>query len=740
MKDNKNESESHYRSSSKNLKYSDKERYKSIIETSPNGIITVNTKGTITSANPNFVELTGYPKEEIIGSHFTKLSTIPLADIPKYLKMFQAVMRGGKPPKFKYSYKRKDGEIHWAEASYGIIKKNGRISEMQITCREITEEKKAEEALKASQEKYASLIELSPIGILTIDTKGNITSCNKKILDFTGYTRKELIGESFTRLKILKVKNIARLLKMLAQAIKGRKIQNFEISWQHKNGTPYIGEARYSTIKEKGKSTGFQMIVMDITEREEAKKSLKESERRFRELFNRMSSGVAVYETVNDGEDFIFKDFNKASEEINGIKKKDLIGKSVLKVFPGVREFGLFDVFKRVYKTGNSEHHSTSFYKDYRITGRIENYVYKLPSGEVVAVYDDVTDKKIAEEKIKYLSFHDKLTNLYNRAYFEEELTRLNTPRQLPLSIIMGDLNGLKLINDTFGYSRGDRLLVDISKVLKDVCRADDILARWGGDEFVILLPKTTQSDAEEITARIKGTCKKTSTKKIPLSISLGISTKKNPSQDIFSILKEAEDRMQNVKLLESRSIVRSIIYSIENLLAEKSDETKLHTERIRDMSERLGRVTGLSASQMDKLSLLATLHDIGKIAVPQDILKKRGALTEKEWDTLKRHPETGYRIASATPELAHIADDILSCHERFNGTGYPHSLKGEDIPILSRIILIVDAYDVMTHDREYKKAMTKDGAIEELKRCSGTQFDTKLVEKFIEIISDLKY
>ncbi|GAI34629.1 unnamed protein product, partial [marine sediment metagenome] len=266
-----------YRSSSKNSKYSDKERYKSIIETSPNGIITVNTKGTITSANPNFVELTGYPKEEIVGRHFTKLSTIPLADIPKYLKMFQAVMRGRKPPKFKYSYKRKDGEIHWAEASYGIIKKNGRISEMQITCREITEEKKAEEALKASQEKYASLIELSPIGILTIDTKGNITSCNKRVLDFTGYTRKELIGESFTRLKILKVKNIARLLKMLAQVIKGEKIQNFEISWQHKNGTPYIGEARYSTIKEKGKSTGFQMIVMDITEREEAKKSLEES-------------------------------------------------------------------------------------------------------------------------------------------------------------------------------------------------------------------------------------------------------------------------------------------------------------------------------------------------------------------------------------------------------------------------------------------------------------------------------
>lgn len=606
MKDNKNKSETHYRSSDKNLNFSE-ERYKSLIETSPDGIITVNTKGTITSANPAFIELTGYSKEEIVGRYFTKLSTIRLADIPKYLKMFQSTLRGRKPLKFKYSYKRKNGEIHWAEASYGIIKKNGRISEMQIICREITEEKKAEEALKESEEKYRMLVENLTDLIVKTDHKGRYLFVNPSFCSLFGKTEKELIGKIF-------------------------------ISLVHKDDR----KASYNAYKKVYKPP------------------------------------YTVYH-------------EQRVKTKTGLRWLDWTAKAIL------------DENKNVI--------------------------------EVVGIGRDITNRKESEKKIKYLSFHDKLTNLYNRAYFEEELARLNTPRQLPLSIIMGDLNGLKLINDTFGYSRGDSLLVTISKVLKDICRADDILARWGGDEFVILLPKTTQSDAEEITARIKGKCKEKSTKKMPLSISLGISTKKNPSQDISSILKETEDRMQSAKLLESRSMVRSIIDSIEGLLVEKSNETKLHTERIKDMSEKLGKATGLSAGQMDKLALLATLHDIGKIAIPEEILKKRGALTEKEWDIVKRHPETGYRIASATPELAHIADDILCCHERFNGTGYPHSLKGEDIPILSRIILIVDAYDVMTHDRAYKKAITKNKAIEELKRCSGTQFDPRLIDKFIDMV-----
>jgi len=352
--------------------------------------------------------------------------------------------------------------------------------------------------------------------------------------------------------------------------------------------------------------------------------------------------------------------------------------------------------------------------------------------GEILA---NALERKEAEKEIQYLSLKDKLTGLHNRAYFEEEIKRLNTKRQLPLSIIMGDVNGLKLINDTFGPREGDRLLKKIAKIIKSCCREEDIVARWGGDEFSILLPKTTEEDSEEILNRIRDVCFKTGDQKIPVSISLGTSTKKNYNYDIKMTVKEAEDWMYRRKLLERKSISSSIISSLERTLQEKSYETEEHAVRLKEMSLILGRSLKLTENKLNELILLSALHDIGKIAISDEILMKKGKLTRKEWGIVKRHPEIGYNITASSPQLAPIADVVLSHHEWWNGTGYPRGLKGEDIPLVSRIISIVDAYDVMTHDRAYRKAISKKDAAEELERCAGTQFDPKLVKIFIQFL-----
>ena len=352
--------------------------------------------------------------------------------------------------------------------------------------------------------------------------------------------------------------------------------------------------------------------------------------------------------------------------------------------------------------------------------------------GEILA---NALERKEAEKEIQYLSLKDKLTGLHNRAYFEEEIKRLNTKRQLPLSIIMGDVNGLKLINDTFGPREGDRLLKKIAKIIKSCCREEDIVARWGGDEFSILLPKTTEEDSEEILNRIRDVCFKTGDQKIPVSISLGTSTKKNYNYDIKMTVKEAEDWMYRRKLLERKSISSSIISSLERTLQEKSYETEEHAVRLKEMALILGRSLKLTENKLNELILLSALHDIGKIAISDEILMKKGKLTRKEWGIVKRHPEIGYNITASSPQLAPIADVVLSHHEWWNGTGYPRGLKGEDIPLVSRIISIVDAYDVMTHDRAYRKAISKKDAAEELERCAGTQFDPKLVKIFIQFL-----
>ena len=354
--------------------------------------------------------------------------------------------------------------------------------------------------------------------------------------------------------------------------------------------------------------------------------------------------------------------------------------------------------------------------------------------GKTVLLHD-ITEKKEKEKVIKYLSFHDKLTGLYNRAYFELELKRLDTKRQLPVSIIMGDVNGLKLINDAFGYSEGDKLLVKSAELIKDSCRYEDIVSRWGGDEFIILLPNTSNVLTEKIVNRIISSSKKINPLKIPISISFGYSTKEDISQSISKVIKDAEERMQRRKMLESKSIYGSLISSLKRTLWEKSHETEEHTERIKDLAIKLGKSIRLPSNKLDELELLATLHDIGKIAIPDAILQGKKDLNNKEWEIMKKHTEVGYHIATSCPQLVTVADDILLHHEWWDGTGYPYNLKREEIPVTARIINIVDAYDVMRNGRPYKEGIGKPETIQELKELSGIQFDPDLVSKFIKIL-----
>ncbi|NLI53885.1 MAG: diguanylate cyclase [Clostridiales bacterium] len=349
----------------------------------------------------------------------------------------------------------------------------------------------------------------------------------------------------------------------------------------------------------------------------------------------------------------------------------------------------------------------------------------------------NITERKKMEDNLYYLSHHDFLTGLNNRRFFEQKLKTLDSPDLLPLSIISGDINGVKLINDAFGHEKGDRLIVETAKAMQGCCREGDILARTGGDEFVLLMPKTDAPTALAVLQAIQLVCEqinqRSSKETFHISIALGSGTKTDPDQPIETVLRIAEKYMYQRKVLESKSMHSAVLTSIRATLFEKNEETEEHCERLIMLSKMVGRRLNLSQKELDELELLSTLHDIGKIGIPEQILNKPGKLTDEEWIEMKKHPQIGYRIANASLELAPIAEYILCHHERWDGMGYPQKLKERQIPLLSRIISIVDAYDAMTQDRAYRKKMDSAEAVIEIRNNAGTQFDPEIASIFLD-------
>ncbi len=359
--------------------------------------------------------------------------------------------------------------------------------------------------------------------------------------------------------------------------------------------------------------------------------------------------------------------------------------------------------------------------------------------GNVVALEGliiDMTAKKLSEAQIKHMSDHDLLTGLYNRKYFEEEKTRIRDAGRFPVSIIMSNISGVRLINDAFGYTEGDRVIIEAASIMKRRCREADILARTGGDEFSLLLPGTDARQVSEILQNIYAACDQYNminpNRRYDISLTLGCGTA-NPGEAVGKAAKDAEESLHNNKLLNRKSSHSTILSSVMATMFERSQETEEHAERLGQLSKSIGEMLNLPQKNLVELELFSMLHDIGKVGIDDHILNKPGKLTEEEWAVMKKHPEIGYRIAMSSPELEPIAEYILSHHERWDGKGYPLGLKGENIPLLARILAVADAYDAMTEDRVYRKALTKQDALGEIERNAGTQFDPFIAQKFIQ-------
>lgn len=612
------------------------------------------------------------------------------------------------------------------------MSQSSRRRDTQLSLLDLTQKlRKAWADLDRSQEYYKNLFDEFPALIWRSDPDGKLTYFNKAWLDFTGQTMEnQLQGGCFDRIH---PDDVNRCREAYAKALKVREAFTIEYRLRRNDG-------QYRTIwgvakpveGMDGDFAGFMGSCFDVTDRKTSENALKLTE------YSLDNSGICTLWIASDGS---LLNANKAACDRLGYSKAQLLQMKIWEIDHKIEESTWRRQWNQLRGKGHLSletiHRASD---DTAIPVEIHHNYLKYGDLEYdLSFVHDITERKRVEEEIRFLTFHDRLTGLYNRAYFEEELARLDTDRQLPLSLVVGDVNGLRLINDTLGREAGNAHLVQIAHAIKQVCRREDIVARWGGDEFAILLPRTDEDVAHEICHRIVEACKANSTGHIKLSIALGYGTKTDRTQSIHEILSTAESWMYRQKFLDRTSYRNALIASLRETLNAKTHETHEHATRLETLALMVGRAMNLSARDLDDLALLAALHDVGKVGIPDRILNKPGKLTPDEWAIMKTHVEIGHRIASSSPDLAHIAEAILSHHEKWDGTGYPRQLKGEEIPLIARILTVVDAYDAIINDRPHSAARSRTEALEEIQRCSNTHFDPELVDAFVRLMSEGK-
>ena len=484
--------------------------------------------------------------------------------------------------------------------------------------------------------------------------------------------------------------------------------------------------------------------IQDITEYKNTESALKESERSKSVLISHLP-GLAYRCAYDKNWTMIF--LSEGCYELTGYRPESLISN---------RDLSYNDIICEEYREAVWEEwnrvlaENLPFRYEYEITtasGDIK-WVWEMGQG----VYDqkgklealeglviDITESKQRFNQIQYMIDHDTLTGTYNRSYYEKAKTMLDAETYLPLTILIADINGVRLINDAFGHAVGDSLIIETANIIKGCCGENDILARTGGDEFSIISPNSDQDNADKLRVAINRACDSYNAsiidKALGINLSLGYGVKDNCNQNIDDIEKNAKVYMDKRKLLEKKSHHNTILTSIMATMYARSNETEEHAQRLAQLSRMIGEKMNLSQTHLDELQLLSMLHDIGKIGVDDRILNKADSLTSEEWVLMRKHPEIGYMIATSSPDFSSVAEYILSHHERWDGSGYPRGLIGEEIPLLSRILSVADAYDAMTEDRVYRKALSRETALEEICINAGTQFDPEVAQIFIDLI-----
>lgn len=621
------------------------------------------------------------------------------------------------------------GYVYWQVNFDPIISGDGKILGLIGFMQDITERVKTELALKEEMAFQEALLESIPGLLYVYNEEGRLIKWNKKHETMTGYSKEEL--SKMTLDQWYKGEDIQRVAEAAAEVFKSGYAE-IETNLYRKNGEPFFISCNGVRLELGGK-TYFVGIGTDVTKQRQNEEIIRRSEARHRSMIENISDVITIVD-----KDGIVRFKSPNIKRLFGWEQDDLIGmeylecahpedKDMLK-----REFEW--IMQRDGEKANVEFrykHKDGSYSMIELTA--VNLINNPDINGILANYKDITERKSAEEQILKIINHDQLTGIYNRRFYEQELIKLDKRVNLPIALIMVDVNGLKLINDAFGHQLGDILLKKIANILVDVCGSLGIVSRVGGDEFILLLKETDTDKANRLIERINMAIENETIGNIILSVAIGFAVKQDTGEDMNEVFREAEDDLYRHKLSESSSMRSKTIEIIMNSLYEKNDREMMHSQRVGEMCETIARNMKFAKHETDQMKIAGLMHDIGKIGIQDAILNKVGKLNLDEWEQIKKHSEIGYRILSSANEFSEIANYILEHQEKWDGTGYPRGLRNEEISIQARIIAVADSYDAMTSDRTYRKRLSEEEAINEIIKNSGTQFDPNIAKIFIE-------
>ncbi|WP_320130335.1 PAS domain S-box protein [uncultured Sphaerochaeta sp.] len=707
---------------------------KALFESLPGYLYVYNEKSQLIRWNKAHEEMTGYSSDELFGK--TMEDWFENEDLQRVLVAVKKVFATGSGV-VEAPLRRKDGSKVWVRSSGVPFSTEGNNYFVGIGI-DLTENKKKEEALKQSEQQFRKAIEEAPVPILLHAEDGEVLGISRAWLELTGYSKQEIptisawtqkaYGDGATQV--------------------GKLIQNlYSLEERQYNGC-------FSIRTKEGKSLEWDFYSTALGKMQDGRKILisvgvDSTERIGLELALKDERNLLKTTLLSVGDGIISTDLygaivymNKVAEELTGWSQEEASGKPFQQVFSCRNELTDLpsdNIVKKVISSRKIQEiaNHTILISKSGINWPIEDSAAPIVREDgkvigVVLVFRDVTEKRKKNEEILFLSYHDHLSGLYNRRYFDDCIDRIDREGQVPVSLLMADINGLKLMNDAFGYKAGDELLMKISTILKQECPDMGIPIRVGGDEFVLLLPGVQKSEAEELMNRIKKLTAESRYRNMALSISIGIGCKLDASQNLRKIYQDAESDMYKHKLYESLSFRSKSIGLITSALFEKSKREMAHSQRVGELCKVIAKKMNFSDERVNRMQIAGLMHDIGKIGVSEVILNKPQALNDLEWEKMKKHPEIGYRILLSTQEYSEVADFILAHHERWDGGGYPRGLAKNEIPLEARIISVADSFDAMTTKRTYKNGLDRDEAIVEMQRCAGTQFDPQVVEIFI--------
>jgi PAS domain S-box-containing protein/putative nucleotidyltransferase with HDIG domain len=586
--------------------------------------------------------------------------------------------------------------VHEGAQDY-VVKGNLDSYVLWRTIRYAIERKRAEEQVRGQ----ALIFDNIQDSIIVTDLEGNITNWNPAAERMFGYYKDEVFHKTLGML-------VTRFVK--GQLRDGR--WTGEMNFTRKDGTEGICETTVIPLRDEHENINAVFGVShDITAYKRAEKDLREGEARYRELFDNMSSAVAVYEAIDDGKDFIFKDFNKVGERIEKVNREELIGKRVLEVFPGVKDFGLFKIFQQVWKTGKAQHHPISLYKDERIIGWRENYVYKLPSGEVVAVYDDVTERKQAEDALreserKLRLVTDQVTDIIWSLDLEGNFTFVTPSAERMIGYTVAEMLSLNFSQITTPESHTMAMEL-ISKRMKERKR-------------------------EPIVLEMQQVCKDGSKKWC--EVTAIFATDDNRPSGIVGVTRDISERKRSKeKLQKSYDKLRDTMIATVNTLAStvemRDPYTAGHQRRVTILACAMAEEMGLTEEQFDGLRMAGLVHDIGKFSVPVEILNKPGRISETEFSIIKHHAQAGYNILKEIEFPWPVAQIVLQHHERLDGSGYPQGLKNGGIMLEAKILAVADVVEAMASHRPYRPALGIDAALEEITKNQDILYEPEMVD-----------